>query len=209
MAGPSNWAYVTGGTLAPDARRDCIVRDSLSAMRISKSVSRSFLPVLSTVQTVRVTSASFSQAREPQSRKPISAGNITFLKPKIAWLMFFLCLILLQSHGLVSHHHHGDEAPARLHAGDHHAELDDHANYVSDLDAPHPEVIPHDEPPVRISKSPAPQLEIAIALADLIEFVLVGPVQERQRVFSLADHPYPTGPPGPKSSRAPPESVTA
>lgn len=129
---------------------------------------------------------------------------------RIACWIMISGLMMSQAHGLVAHHHHVDDAPAHRHAADHHAGFDHHAEHGPGHDESHPEVAPHDEPSLsNISTSHSRQFELVIVLPDSVDFVLPCQVRQRQRKLIAASHPYATGPPGTKSSRAPPASLTA
>ncbi len=118
-----------------------------------------------------------------------------------------LSLMFIQVHGLLPHHHHADDAPA--HARDH-SGIGKHVYHGQTLDHPHPEVAPHDEPHLD-SVKPAHgfQFDLVLALPPSTHFTIEEQEVDGQRVFVAAEHPYATGPPGTKSSRAPPASLIA
>jgi hypothetical protein len=138
-----------------------------------------------------------------------ASGNIAFLR-RVAVYMMLGCLMLIQAHAFVPHHHHDDEAPAHRHAADHHAGFGHHADHGNEFDDPHPPVAPHDEPSLsEVSQRNMLHFALVLDLPVRFEVLLASPIGLRQRETFPSEHPYATGPPGTKSSRAPPASLTA
>lgn len=125
------------------------------------------------------------------------------------WLML-ISLMMIQAHAIVPHHHHDDGTPAHGHAAAHHAGFGHHADHGIELNGVHPEVSAHDEPSLSsVSQPNSPHFAFVLALPAHIEIVLPNSIVDRQRATFPSEHPYATGPPGTKPSRAPPSSLTA
>ena len=144
-----------------------------------------------------------------------SASNTSTTPPGIlrsvsrfaAWLMI-VSLISIQAHDLVPHHHHADAAPNHWHESEGHAGLDLHAAHGTQLGDSHPEIAPHDEASLSTATTRHAQ-HVVMALPNPIMLVFPVQIRAKQRVMIAAEHPFATGPPGTKSSRAPPASLTA
>lgn len=126
-----------------------------------------------------------------------------------AWVML-ASLMFIQAHAFVPHHHHSADAPKHWHTADHRLGLGEDLDHTAGVDCPHPETVPHDD----LSWGDAGQrrathFQLAVALPDPITFVLPKSVLVRRQCIVRADHPPATGPPGTKTSRAPPASFNA
>lgn len=116
----------------------------------------------------------------------------------------------MRAHGIVPHHHHDDDAPAHRHSTDHQAGIDHHADHEAGLNDPHPEVAPHDEPSLNsVSQPNTTHFAVVMVPPNANEVSFPTPIGERKRRIFSDEHPYATGPPGTRSSRAPPASLTA
>ena len=119
-------------------------------------------------------------------------------------------MVTMQAHGVVPHHHHDAEAPHHGHVVDPHlgfASLPAEGSIIDDL---HPEVAPHDEPSLgTIRPSHRQQCDLDLAMPTPIEVVFSDEQSGTKRHITPCGHPFATGPPSTKSSRAPPASLTA
>lgn len=127
----------------------------------------------------------------------------------VAWGML-ICLISNQVYGIVPHHHHEDEAPAHVHADEHHIGFCHAQARSAELDIVHPEVAPHDEASLASATvRHSTQVVLVMALPDVVDFAFPSISNNGEMSQITYARPYGTGPPGIKSTRAPPASLTA
>ncbi|MBV6457320.1 MAG: hypothetical protein HONBIEJF_00428 [Fimbriimonadaceae bacterium] len=136
-------------------------------------------------------------------------GRMLVVKQLAAWVML-ACLISIQAHSFMPHHHHDRYALAHHHAdhadsaqvhGTHHHELLHHADH---------EVSGHDE--ASLSGVTAPKsfhVDFAMVLPEPVRLVPPAAMPAETPAQAASLHPFATGPPGTKSSRAPPVSFRA
>lgn len=121
------------------------------------------------------------------------------------------CLILIQAHNFVPHHHH-EQSALDHNLADHHDSADFHGTHHHDLQPDHSdhEVSGHTE--ASLSGVTAPKsfhLDFVMALPEPLLLIPVAEEPTAELTESGGRHPFATGPPGTKSSRAPPASLTA
>lgn len=120
------------------------------------------------------------------------------------------CLISIQAHSFLPHHHHERSAPNHNHADHGDSVHFDGAHYHDiQLDHPDHEVNGHDE--ASLSGVTAPKsfhFDFVMALPEPVQLIPAAEVTA-ERAESGGRHPFATGPPGTKSSRAPPASFSA
>lgn len=126
----------------------------------------------------------------------------------VHWLML-ACLIFVQAHSVVPHHHHDERAFEHAHTTDH-----NHWSGLSkdagQLDSSHPATVAHDEPYL----GSVAQREVQLSDLEYVapeSYGLIAATSEvsaEKAVEPLCGH-YPTGPPGTRHTRAPPSQLTA
>lgn len=121
---------------------------------------------------------------------------------------FFMtaCLISLQAHGFVPHHHHSPGMPDHAHA--YPAAFDGAASsFLTDL---HPELVPHDEDQAVTSAARSRfDLETPSVIPDAAPPVILSGGEAVLEPLIAPVLPYSTGPPGTRSPRAPPTFLAA
>ncbi len=118
-------------------------------------------------------------------------------------------LMSVQAHGFVPHHHHDDDAPVHSHAAEHHIGHSDGLAPSAEFDGEHPEVTPHDEASITATARHSIQVDLVLALPEATQFAFPSKSTSGVRAPIAYARPYGTGPPGTRSSRAPPASLTA
>jgi hypothetical protein len=128
----------------------------------------------------------------------------------LAKLLMLFSLISVQAHSMVPHHHHRDGTPVHMHAAGDSVGFGCDVGHGTDFGVIGPEVAPHDELSVSSdAQRSSPHFALVFALPAPSGIVSPTPIEDRQGDIGPTEHPYATGPPGTRSSRAPPASSTA
>lgn len=128
---------------------------------------------------------------------------------RLAALMMTACLLLLQAHAIVPHHHHQPGTLEHRHpAGSIGSDWSE--SPAGELAELHPDVAPHNEAQASVTSRPQmPDEPAAMDLPNSAAPLMRVCNESVARPFPRGAIPYSTGPPGPKSSRAPPPSRAA
>lgn len=123
-----------------------------------------------------------------------------------------ICLTFVQAHAVIPHHHHDDDAHQNWHVGDHghRGRCVCNSNVSAEFETDHPEVTPHDEPHLGLFSLPHTlHFDFVAVLPEVVETILPLRIADCEPKYVRFERSYATGPPGQKSSRAPPSTSIA